>query len=108
MPEIRSTWLTSSSSDGVAPTSQNGHDGTTDAAEPDVVAENMKSEKQVWTKPAVLKRIALHQDHEADFRKPSLKKTRNVSIGHGCPHTPLFCQSYDSRSNIFWTTCATS
>jgi hypothetical protein len=28
-------------------------------------------------------------------------KTRNVSIGHGCPHTPLFCQSYDSRSNIF-------
>jgi hypothetical protein len=64
----------------IAPTSQNGHDGTTDAAEPDVVAENMKSEKQVWTKPAVLKLIALHQDHEADFRKPSLKKKTIWSI----------------------------
>jgi hypothetical protein len=28
-------------------------------------------------------------------------QTRNVFIGHGCPHTPLFYQSYDSRSNIF-------
>jgi hypothetical protein len=34
--------------------------------------------------------------------------TRNVSIGHGCPHTPLFCQSYVSRSNMFWATCAIS
>jgi hypothetical protein len=34
--------------------------------------------------------------------------TRNMSIGHWRPHTPLICQSYDSRSNIFRTTCATS
>lgn len=63
----------------IAPASKNGHDGTAEAAEPDV-AENMKSEKQVWTKPAVLKLIALHQDHEADFRKPSLKKKTIWSI----------------------------
>jgi hypothetical protein len=33
---------------------------------------------------------------------------RNVSIRHRCPNTPLFCQSYVSKTNIIWTTCASS
>jgi hypothetical protein len=38
------------------------------------------------------------------FKKTKCNKTKNVSIGHGCPHTPLFCQSYD----ISWATCFTA